>query len=783
VLSGYGKATSRSERLTDWTATFPWRVLVYAGLASLLVAVPAFATTRHVVLLYDERTTLPGLSVFDAAVSHALIAGSPDPIEIYHETMDRSRFASEDDLLNLRDYLARKYGERPMDAVIAVMGPALDFVLSHGEGIFHGTPVVFGGIDRRELGGRALPAHVTGVLLPRAFAPTLELALTLHPRTRRVVFVAGTSEFDRRLTEQAQSEFRRYQDRVAFSYLTGLPLSQLVREVSQLPPRTIVLYSTIFRDGAGDTFVPHDVAEHLSDVANVPVYGFVDQYLGRGIVGGHLYSVEAHAEEVVRLTLEILAGADPATLVAVERGAGQDLLDARQMDRWGIAESSLPSGSAVRFRDPTLWTVYGYHIAVIVAIVIVQALAIGGLLVQRTRRRRLEGELRASEALFRTTADTAPVMIWIAGVDGTFKFLNKSWLDFTGEEFAAAVGGHWASYVHPDDQAPWPFSHERTPAEVRIECRLRRFDATYRPVLCAAVPRLSRDGTVVDYVGSCVDISDLRETELRNRRQLAELAHASRISSLGQLSASVAHELNQPLAAIIVNADVAKRLIDAGSAPPDELREIVTDVQETGRRAAEIIGRMRSLLRKHEIVREAIDAEKAVREVIQLLHSEAHARKVVLSVEATAQKALVSADNVHLQQVVMNLVLNAFDAVSVVPETNRRISVRTEVTSALTLAIVVSDSGPGIPPDSLPRLFEPFYTTKQSGLGMGLAITRSIVEAHGGTVAAENNPSGGATFRVTLPLPRAAEAPPVRSEHQPSSLQSARFREGRVGSV
>ena len=262
--------------------------LTCAGLTLWLASVsPAFAAPKQVVVLYDERTDLPGLSVLHASLTRRLTSGPPDSVEIYREEMDLSRFGSDGYLLRLRDHLRTKYAGRKIDVVVAAYPPALDFLLTHGDAVFPGAPIVFCGIDRRMLAARSLPSHVTGTLVKREFAPTLELALRLHPGTERIVFVGGTSEFDAQLVKQAREELGRFEDRLAFTWLTALPMRELLTHLSQLPPRTIVLYSTVLRDGAGEHFVPHDVVERASAAANAPVYGFLDQYLGRGIVGGN----------------------------------------------------------------------------------------------------------------------------------------------------------------------------------------------------------------------------------------------------------------------------------------------------------------------------------------------------------------------------------------------------------------------------------------------------------------------------------------------------------------
>lgn len=246
---------------------------------------PASSATRNVLLLFDERLDMPGLATIDADLVRTLTSNSTDTIEVYREAMDLSQFGSNSYQPLLRDFLRAKYAGKRMDVAVAVVRPALEFLLSYGEAIFPGTPIVFCGIDRTEISGRSLPRHVRGVLLKREFAPTLELALTLHPQTNHVAVVAGTSEFDVRVLEQAKREFHLYEDRLAFTYLSALPMQELLLALSKLPPRTIVLFTTLFRDGAGASFVPHDVVSRVSAAATAPTYGFLDQFVGRGIVG------------------------------------------------------------------------------------------------------------------------------------------------------------------------------------------------------------------------------------------------------------------------------------------------------------------------------------------------------------------------------------------------------------------------------------------------------------------------------------------------------------------
>ena len=729
------------------------------GLAALLVSLTmAFQVPgqkHQVVLLYDERTSLPGLATLDAALTEELEADSRGEIEIYREMMDLSRFGDESYPLLLRDYLRAKYAGKDIDVVVAILGPSLDFLLTNGDQVFPGAQIVFCGIDRRELGTRRLPSNVRGVLLKREFAPSLDVVLRVHPATERIVFVAGTSEFDRRLVEQAKEEFRPYESRLDITYLTDLPLARLLQELSQLGPRTIVMVSTLFRDGAGEPFVPHEVVERISAEANVPVYGFVDQYLGQGIVGGHLYSLDLHGREAAKLVRQVLSGRGPVGPAFVDVGRSKLFFDARQLDRWDISEGRLPPGSVVLFRDPSLWNQYRGYVLAGLTILALQTLMITGLLFQRSRRRRAESALRESEIRIRTMADTAPVMIWISGTDGRFTFLNQVWVDFTGSSLKEQLGTVWIERVHPGDLRHCTEVHDRSIEQrerFSVECRLRRHDGTYRWVVCAGVPRFSLAREFLGHICSCMDITERREAELQIQRQSAELAHVARVATIGAFSTSVAHELKQPLGAILLNAAAAERYLDFDPPKLSEIREILADIRQADQTASEMLGRMRGLLQKKEFITEAIDINPLIDEVLHLARAQAAERRVALRFEPAEGLPPVSGDRIHLQQVLMNLVLNGFEAMTNTPEDERELVVRTANGDGMTVRITVTDSGSGIPPSDLTRVFEPFFTTKEKGIGMGLAITRTIVETHGGRIWAQDNPDAGASFYVSLPL-------------------------------
>ncbi|MCU1225870.1 MAG: domain S-box-containing protein [Edaphobacter sp.] len=381
-----------------------------------------------------------------------------------------------------------------------------------------------------------------------------------------------------------------------------------------------------------------------------------------------------------------------------------------------------------------------------------------------TERKRAEERLRESEARFQAMADTAPVLIWMTGTDGLCNYFNKPWLEFTGRTMEQEIGTGWIQGVHPDDvqgcfDGFLPAFHDRK--SFRMEYRLRRADGEYRWIIESGIPRYTGVGEFAGYIGSNIDITDIKRAEEERQRlhQLeADLAHINRVSMMGELAASLGHEIKQPIASAVLNAGACARWLQRDTPDITEAREAASRMVKDVGRAAEIFDRVHSLYRRDTSEWELLDLNEIIREMMVLLHDKVNRTSISIRTELDLGLPLITADRVQLQQVLMNLMLNGIEAMK---DANGELTVTSKRAEDGQLLISVSDSGIGLPHGEMKHIFEAFFTTKPQGTGMGLSISRRIIESHGGRLWAISNSECGATFQFTLPSGLAASSPPA----------------------
>ncbi|MGH7927742.1 MAG: PAS domain S-box protein, partial [Candidatus Binatia bacterium] len=417
----------------------------------------------------------------------------------------------------LSDYYRRKYADTRLDLIVAVMEPSLDFLLRHRDTLFSTIPIVFCGVDRFNLPVKAASANITGVLVNRAYGPTLETALGLQPGTRGVFVVGGTSRFDRQLQAIARHDFEPFERRTAITYLTSLSMDDLLERVSHLPPHSVLLYLTLFVDGVGRAFIPHDALKLITDAANSPVYVSVDQYLGHGAVGGHVYSLETHGRDTAEIGVRILRGESPANIPIAEKSAYRNVFDWRQLQRWGLDENRLPAASIIEFRPPTTWDRYFGYVVAALAIIAIQGAMIGNLLLNRSRRRQAEADLRESEERMSLAARAANLGFWMWDIARDEVWISPRWRSiFAWEKAQRITLKRFLDTVHSDDRESTRHAIDRAlergddyVAEYRVTSR----DGVTHWIGARGGIEFGENGRPLRMRGIATDITDRKQAE------------------------------------------------------------------------------------------------------------------------------------------------------------------------------------------------------------------------------------------------------------------------------
>jgi PAS domain S-box-containing protein len=376
------------------------------------------------------------------------------------------------------------------------------------------------------------------------------------------------------------------------------------------------------------------------------------------------------------------------------------------------------------------------------------------LIAQGIERKHAEDKLRDSERSLRQLTETIPQMLWSAEVDGAVDYCNRRVLDYTGLPAEQVHGAGLMNAVHQDDSEKMAQAWRRAvstgePFQYEFRCLLSA-DHTYRWCVSSALPLRDREGRVIKWFGSVVDLHDWKEAQQALQMTQAELARVSRLTTMGELAASIAHEVNQPLTAIINNGSACLRLLANRNLEPEVLRRALEGIIADGTRASTVLARIRAFIKKEPAEKSELDINEVIQEVLVLDGRELYEHQVLPDHQLRTDLPPVLADRVQLQQVLLNLIMNGIEAMAAVTDRPRLLWVQSRIDESGDVLVAVSDSGTGFGLE-LGRVFNPFFTTKANGMGMGLSISRSLVESHGGRLWAAPNSPHGAVFSFTLP--------------------------------
>jgi|GEM_PF-625541 len=942
------------------------------------------------------------------------------PLNFYEYSLDLDRFPNPSMQVELAEFLKKRFSTQQLDLIVPIAAPAANFTLQFGDSAFPGTPVLFLSADRRLVDLDSLPKNATTVNQVSKTTEWIEDILQMAPDTTSIAVVLGASPTEQIWKDIIIRECQAFKDRVTLTFFNGMSLDEMEERVSSMPPHSFILFAMLMRDGAGITYDGYTVLERLRAAANAPIYGVHESLIGRGIVGGRLLLDQTMGILAAQSAARILRGEPAPSIPDQIVPAPAPVYDWHELNRWGISEARLPSGSSILFREPTFWERYRWRVAGVVSFFLIQTLLIFGLLINLRKRRRAEQSLQQRNRYIETILEKSPIgfavhtvedgvsqfvsarfeeiccvprgtidshdtffdKVWpydpdvreqirrrvirdmtssdvsrthwddlpIQTSSGETRYINTTSIQVPGQDLIvstvqdvtdhvraqqalreseeqlrlAAAAAEFGAYsddirtgqvsrspellalhglpaggslkvdehglpddLHPDDKANllahreaaadprgsgildveyritradgqirWlrargrtafsdggrPISQygivqditERKHAEIALRLSEERFrqvaetvsdfvwevDAQglytytspsvqkilgYTPdemvgkmhfydlfvpdvreqlktaafeafearqrfhafpngnlrkcgevvyLETSGVPVVDEAGRLLGYRGADTDITDRCRAEMEAQHLRQELTFFSRVATLAELTASIAHELNQPLAAILANAQAALRLMQHKPTDMTELREILLDIVADDERAAEVIRSMRSMLKGGDSKRQMLSLSALIRDVMPLVRNEALIKDVSIVLDFGSPMPPVEANRIQLQQVIVNLIVNAFEAMET-SEHPRELVLRIRQGDG-EIVVDVEDSGSGIPEDKLDSIFQPFFTTKTSGLGMGLPLSRSIMSAHNGRLWAENNPDGGATFHLALPASQVA---------------------------
>jgi PAS domain S-box-containing protein len=712
--------------------------------------------TKRVLVLYGERGDLPAIRAVAESLREVFHASVSPPIEVLPEYCDFARFPPGKHGDNLLRYLQERYREQQIDMIMPVAGFALEFVLQNRAELFPNTPIVFCASDQREVRQLQLPPDATGVVARFDLEGTFALIQQLQPDAPEILIVHGRAGFDLRWAEQTREIVEKnpaLKSRVRW-YGDGT-LAETVTECRRLSPKSSVLLVSMLEDSSGRTMSGLDVARDLARESAAPVYGQSVHWLPAGVLGGAMYDFGENARQTAELAVKVLQGGWVPYNPDTPLSRSPVRVNWEAMKKWNIPESRLPAGAVVHNRKPTFWEVNRTFVISVSIVVVVQGALIAGLLVNRATRRRAERALAESKERMGLAAEAANLGMWVWDVAGDDAWMTEQGRALFGFKADARIDNSAVlDRVHPADRPAREAALKRalaTNGDYELEYRVQTPEGGERWISARGRCVGTANGHGPKLLGVSMDVTARKRAELEAAQQRAELSHLTRVALVGEMATSLAHELNQPLTAMVTNANAAQRFIAHGTMDPAELRELLGDIAADGRRAGDVIRGIKGMVRKIESERQGVDLKEVIADVLRLVRADALAHRCHLVTELQATLPPVFGDSVQLKQVLLNLIINAFDAMRNTPSASCRVEIASRSTAGNMIEVSVRDFGAGLPADGSARIFDRFFSTKREGMGMGLAIARSIIEDHGGTLAGESVNGGGARFWFRLP--------------------------------
>lgn len=711
----------------------------------------------RVLVLFANQRTLPANKLVQEGLWSSLSAAvNSNRIELFEEYLEVYRLSvgDPDEEPAMVSFLRERYENMEPDIVVSLSFPASAFSERWIDRIFPDAIRVFGVVREDELAALPGSESMVGVLNTVAVKPLLDAILDLMPETREVIVVGGATSFDRILVDKVRRTIEAEFSLKVTEVVGGTPESVATR-LSQESPGAVVLFTTYFKDETGVTYIPMKVVKKLSAASSVPVFAFFDTMFGSGVLGVAASPFYEQGRLVGEVVERIAVGESPSEIGIVSDRVSKLLFDDRAMKRFRLDPRKLPPDAELLFRKPGLIESHPIAFAVGTGTIAIQTFLIVALLVTRQRKQRAERLALEMQHYFSTVFYKSPnPMAVLELTSGSFRDINPEWENLFGFSRENSLGRS------PVEMGLLPRDNDSVLYEDFLRAK-PNFAGYERKMRTAAgdVHTMALFSSPVEVGGeelcivTAMDTSDREEAE----RLRSSLARDNRAAQLGHISAWIAHEINQPLGSILSNAEAGLLELDREGDHTAELREILADIRADNRRATRVVEQIRKMLGKSASDMRPIGVSEILDEVQRMATPQASRQSVDFRINTNElNDVTVHGDRVLLVQVLLNLIFNAMDAVAVQPLSSRHVSVTGQILEGGNeFEILVSDGGEGVPVEKMDSIFEFFYSTKDDGMGLGLAISRFIIEDHKGALAVENQEKGGACFRVRLPCLRA----------------------------
>jgi signal transduction histidine kinase len=606
-------------------------LLVACVVASGIAAISSADTaeTKRVMLLHSFGRDFKPWSDYARSIREELERQSRWPLDITDHSLVTARSSDEDPEPAFVEYLRALFAKRPLDLVVSIGAPATAFVQRHRERLFAATPMVLTAVEQRRIQWSRLTANDAAVPVWINYRAAFENILQVLPATKNIIVVVGTSPIEKFWKDAIGKEAEPLAGRIAFSWTDHLSFGDLLKQAAALPPNTAIFWELMIVDGAGVIHEGSAPLKRLHAVSSAPIFSYDESFFGGEIVGGPLLRVVDTSRQTAAVAIRILGGEKAGDIKIPPVAFARPQFDWREMRRWGIDESSLPPGSLVLYREPTMWHRYRVQIIAVVALLLLQGALIAWLLYEHWRR---------------------------------------------------------------------------------------------------------------------------QDVEARSIQQVTELARMNRLATAGQLSASIAHEIRQPLAAIASSGSAGLNWLNKRVPDLEEVRIALQTVVRQSHRADDVIKGVRAMFSHDSTVWTKVNLNEIVEQVLALMSRNIAATSIRLNTKLTDNPPpLVMADPVQLQQLVLNLIMNAVEAMTESDRGARMLNIETRFDQTGSVILTIADSGPGFDAKVAANLFSPFLTTKARGMGMGLSICKSIVERHGGQLTVASIKPHGALLTIVLP--------------------------------